>query len=344
MVQEKDKNPIVFFSWQSDLDAKTNRNIIGDCIKDICKKNNLLYDEATKDRCGSPDIARSIEEKIRLADIFVADVTVINAESQSKPTPNPNVLFELGIAQAILGWERIILIVNTAYVAIESLPFDIDKHRAIPYSLAPQCAQKLSNKQRMNLLYDTLKKGILSIIKANPLKEILKRNRTKQIQYNKDYEKLENLLDYFFFDSIQEFCENGPKDVDKYMLLFQKHLAIEVKNPSFIFYDKELEALIKDIHSALNKCIPSNAPYRFNSDRTGLVWEIPFDVFPSNDEGKLFHSAVSACRKLEKLIRRLAHIVHERYPGIDLDVKSGMNSTDFLEELFPNPSTRHPKK
>ena len=301
MTQEKDKNPIVFFSWQSDLDAKTNRNIIGDCIKDICKKNNLLYDEATKDRCGSPDIARSIEEKIRLADIFVADVTVINAESQSKPTPNPNVLFELGIAQATLGWDRIILIVNTAYVAIESLPFDIDKHRAISYSLAPQCAQKLSNKQRMNLLYDTLKKGILSIIKANPLKEILKRNRAKQIQYNKDYEKLENLLDYFFFDSIQEFCENGPKDVDKYMLLFQKHLAIEVKNPSFIFYDKELEALIKDIHSALNKCIPSNAPYRFNSDRTGLVWEIPFDVFPVKRRRKIVSFSSIRLQKIRKI-------------------------------------------
>ena len=119
----QNKKDIVFFSWQSDLDAKTNRNVIGDCIKIICKRNNLLYDEGTKDRCGSPDIARSIEEKIKSADIFIADVTIINAESQAKPTPNPNVLFELGIAQAILGWERIILIVNTAYAPIDKLQF-----------------------------------------------------------------------------------------------------------------------------------------------------------------------------------------------------------------------------
>lgn len=341
---EQDKKAIIFFSWQSDLDAKTNRNVIGDCIKDICKKNNLSYDEATKNRCGSPDIARSIEEKIRSADIFIADVTTINTDNQTKPTPNPNVLFELGIAQALLGWERIILIVNTAYAPVEALPFDIDKHRAMSYSLSPLSAEKSSNREKTKQLYEPLKTGILSIIKTNPLKEILKGDHSKQIQYNKDYEKLENLLDYFFFDSIQEFCENGPKDVGKYMLLFQKHLDQEVKNPSFIFYDKELEALIKDIHSTLNKCIPPSAPYRFNSIKTDLTWEIPFDIFPSKDEEKLFHSAVSACRKLEKLIRRLAHIVYERYPGIDLDVKSEMNSTDFLEELFPNPSTRHPKK
>ena len=135
MQNEQDK-PIVFFSWQSDLDAKTNRNVIGDCIKDICKKNNLSYDEATKNRCGSPDIARSIEEKIKPANIFIADVTTINADNQTKTTPNPNVLFELGIAQAVLGWERIILIVNTAYAPVETLPFDIDKHRAMSYSLS----------------------------------------------------------------------------------------------------------------------------------------------------------------------------------------------------------------
>ena len=326
--------PIVFFSWQSDLDAKTNRNVISDCLRDICKKNSLIFDEATNERCGSPDIASTIEEKIRGADIFVADVTIINAGTTSKTTPNPNVLFELGIAQATLGWDRIILIANTACAPINDLPFDIKSHRVLNYSLSAQDAMGLSNKQKTTRIYESLKIGILSILEKNPLKEILKGNNQKQIQYNKDYEKLENLLDYFLFDSIQDFCEDGPKNVSKYMLLFQKHLAQEVKKPSFIFYDKELEALTKDIHNTLNKCIPSNAPYRFNSDQTCLTWEIPFDVFPSKDDEKLFYSAVSACRKLDELIRRLAQIVHERYPEINLDVKSGLNASDFLKELF----------
>lgn len=334
MKQSKETFPIVFFSWQSDTSAKTNRNVISDCLRDICKKNNLIFDEATAERCGSPDIARTIEEKIRSADIFIADATIINTETKSKPTPNPNVLFELGIAQAILGWDRIILIVNTAYAPINELPFDIKSHRALNYSLSTQDAEDLSNKKKSMLIYDSLKNGIFSILDKNPLKEFLKGNNPKQIQYNKDYEKLENLLDYFRFDSIQNFCEDGPKDVGKYMLLFQKHLAQEVKKPSFIFYDKELEALIKDIHSTLNKCIPSSAPYRYNSDQTSLTWEIPFDVFPSKDDEKLFYSAVSACRKLDELIRRLAHIVHERYPEINLDVKSGLDASNFLKELF----------
>lgn len=333
-MQPEQGKPIVFFSWQSDIDAKTNRNVISDCLRDICKKNSLIFDEATNERCGSPDIASTIEEKIRGADIFVADVTIINAGTTSKTTPNPNVLFELGIAQATLGWDRIILIVNTAYAPISDLPFDIKSHRALSYSLNSQDAASLSNKQKTTRMYEPLKNGVLSILNKDPLKEILKGNNPKQIQYNKDYKKLEDLLDYFHFDSIQDFCEDGPKDVGKYMLLFQKHLAQEIKKPSFIFYDKELEALIKDIHSTLNKCIPLGAPYRFNSDQTSLTWEIPFDVFPSKDDEKLFYSAVSACRKLDELIRRLAQIVHERYPEINLDEKSGLNASDFLKELF----------
>lgn len=334
-MQPEQGKPIVFFSWQSDIDAKTNRNVISDCLRDICKKNSLIFDEATNERCGSPDIASTIEEKIRGADIFVADVTIINAGTASKTTPNPNVLFELGIAQATLGWDRIILIVNTAYAPISDLPFDIKNHRVLNYCLNSQDTESLSNKQKTTRIYESLKIGILSILDKNPLKEILKGNNQKQIQYNKDYEKLENLLDYFHFDSIQDFCEDGPKDVGKYMLLFQKHLAQEVKKPSFIFYDKELEALIKDIHSTLNKCIPSSAPYRYNSDQTSLTWEIPFDVFLTKDDEKLFYSAVAACKKLDELIRRLANIVHERYPELNLDVKSGIHASDFLEELFP---------
>ena len=199
---------------------------------------------------------------------------------------------------------------------------------------SPQDIQGSNYKQRLKSLQASVETAILSIIKNNPLKEILKGDNPEQTQYNKDYEKLENLLDYFLFDSIQEFCENGPKNVGKYMLLFQMHLNQEVKNPTFIFYDKGLEATLKGIHQTLNKCIPANAPYRLDSDRTGYTWEIPFDVFPSKYDENLFHSATDACKKLDELIRQLTHIVHERYLGINLDVKSGTNHSEFLRELF----------
>ncbi|SHK89628.1 TIR domain-containing protein [Fibrobacter sp. UWB12] len=334
-MQPKQSKPIVFFSWQSDIGAKTNRNVISNCLRDICKKNSLIFDEATAERCGSPDIASTIEEKIRNADIFVADVTIINAGAASKTTPNPNVLFELGIAQATLGWDRIILIVNTAYAPISNLPFDIRSHRALSYSLNFQDAESLTNKQKTLRIYEQLNNGILSILDKNPQKEILKRNHSKDIQHNRDANKLERLLNYFFFSELQSFCENGPKYVSNEIINFQQQLNIEIKDPLFIFFDKELETLILNINEALNKSIPLDAPYIYNPSTKKLVWNIPMDVFKSTEDEKKFHVASASCLKLGELIKKLVKIIHERYQEIDINETNERAFKFWHESVFP---------
>jgi len=59
--------------------------------------------------------------------------------------PNPNVLIELGYAAKALGWDRLILVLNTAYGPPDELPFDL-KHRRFPltYSVTSQTKDKLS--------------------------------------------------------------------------------------------------------------------------------------------------------------------------------------------------------
>lgn len=79
---------------------------------------------------GSPNISKSIFDKIFVSDIFVCDVTTINgnAPSELRRTPNPNVLIELGYAAATLGWERILMVHHKHYGQFPSdLPFDIDR-------------------------------------------------------------------------------------------------------------------------------------------------------------------------------------------------------------------------
>lgn len=135
---------IVFYSWQSDLDAKFNRNLIEDALeralkaikKDEATKIEPVLDRDTSGVGGSPAITDTIFGKIAAADVFVADVSVINADSKERKTPNPNVLLELGYAVSQLGWDRILLIQNTAYGEPEALPFDLRGRRVIAYSSA----------------------------------------------------------------------------------------------------------------------------------------------------------------------------------------------------------------
>lgn len=98
-------------------------------------------DRDTQGLAGAPDIGDSIYEKIDNADIFIADVTIINQDYAGRKTPNPNVLIELGYAIKALGWDRIILLYNKDFGEIEELPFDINHRRMTSFSLEG-CGEK----------------------------------------------------------------------------------------------------------------------------------------------------------------------------------------------------------
>lgn len=138
---------VVFYSWQSDLPSRGNRGFINDAlaraIKSIAADDDAalepVLDRDTANVEGTPDIAHSILAKISAADVFVADVSIVNTGS-SRPSPNPNVLVELGYAAAELGWENVILVQNTAFGGPELLPFDLRGRRVITYSLDAETA------------------------------------------------------------------------------------------------------------------------------------------------------------------------------------------------------------
>lgn len=136
---EKAKS-IIFYSWQSDL--KPNRNFIEQALKNAVKaiSNDAslqiepVFDRDTRDIPGSPDITKTIFEKIERAKVIVCDVSIIN-RGATRLTPNPNVVAEWGYALGVLGEKRIITVLNTAYGKQEDLPFDLRHRRAIGYCM-----------------------------------------------------------------------------------------------------------------------------------------------------------------------------------------------------------------
>ena len=114
----------IFYSWQNSV--KPNRNYIQAALEEAIKDQpDFSIDYATRDVKGSPDIAETILEKIKNCDIFLADVSIINPDSEDKKTSNPNVMYELGYAAAIKGYENIILVASRETTDTKELPFDI---------------------------------------------------------------------------------------------------------------------------------------------------------------------------------------------------------------------------
>jgi hypothetical protein len=173
----------VFYSWQSDLDNKTNRFFIGAALEGavtLLKRDGLevapRIDQDARDCPGAPDIATELFRKITACRVFVADVSIINGgafvglggkkfvglskegavykhrqEKPCRPTPNPNVMIELGFAAHALTWDRVICVVNEACGKIETLPFDIRSRGMVKYYLLPTTPVEERKQKRTNL-------------------------------------------------------------------------------------------------------------------------------------------------------------------------------------------------
>jgi len=172
----------VFYSWQSDLHNSIKRGFIQDALERAAKairqddsiKVEPVIDRDTAGVPGSPDIANTIFEKIEGSQVFACDVSIINGDDKARPTPNPNVLIELGYSYKALTSERILMIMNTAFGEPKLLPFDLSKKRVITYQLAPkeeakaavrkELVQKLENALRtiVSRMDDVLVRGEIS--------------------------------------------------------------------------------------------------------------------------------------------------------------------------------------
>ncbi len=151
----------VFWAWQSDTPGKIGRHFVRDALlaaiaqlkseievvepieREALEAMDLDHDR--KGVPGSPDLARTILEKIEAAAVFVADVTPVgivplpdDSSKRPKRLINSNVAIELGYALRNLGDRSLLMVMNTHYGDRTDLPFDV-AHKGGPlmYDLAP---------------------------------------------------------------------------------------------------------------------------------------------------------------------------------------------------------------
>ncbi len=150
----------VFFSWQSDIDNKFNRNFIEDALEKAIKQINeekhinLVLDKDTANRTGSPDIVNSILEKIDNATLIVSDVSIIDTlTTKSKYIVNSNIMFELGYAMSSLSDSRVLMVMNKAFGDEKQLPFDLGLKRQISYYIDKTSTLEKRKEEKHNLIH-----------------------------------------------------------------------------------------------------------------------------------------------------------------------------------------------
>jgi len=155
-------NITVFYAWQSDSPSATNRGFIRRAAESACERITadvsnpwtVSIDADTQNVPGMCDIPNEILEKISKSSIFLADLTFVGSvggDSDQKPTPNPNVLFELGYAAKCLGFERLVGVINEVSGAVDGQIFDIKRRSSIKYRLSTEDTPSTIERRRKRL-------------------------------------------------------------------------------------------------------------------------------------------------------------------------------------------------
>lgn len=169
--------PTVFYAWQNDRPRANNRDHIHAAASEAVRRtgqgmrveDSPRLDHDTLNESGTPAISETIFQKIKYSAVLVADVTFCadvrdDAGEIKKRLPNPNVMIELGFAAAIMGWQRIILVMNKHYGSPEWLPFDLKNHRfPITYELGPNSKK---GPQILGELVEDIEKAVLDCLMA----------------------------------------------------------------------------------------------------------------------------------------------------------------------------------
>ena len=178
----------VFWSWQGDHPGKISRHFVRDAldaaIKELNEDPNILepdreveLDHDRKGVPGSPDLARTILDKISKCSVFVADVTPVGAVDDEPPIVRPakrlinsNVAIELGFALGSFGDSCLIMLMNEHYGTRTDLPFDL-AHKAGPivYRLAPDAIKEKAETAKRDLT-NKLKIALREILDSAQLK------------------------------------------------------------------------------------------------------------------------------------------------------------------------------
>lgn len=320
------RRPIrIFFSWQSDLAQGPTTRAIRAALRaassEIESKHpvDIVLEEATSNTPGSPYIPYELAEKIRKSDIFVADITTIERlgeERGRKSLPNPNVIFELGVASAQVGWSRIIMLFNQGLAELDDLPFDFDRHRISPFTM-PEGQEKAG----AGAVRALLEAAISRIIIDNPKRpRELEGQSDQEIKHARDLENIRWFMRHINTGYLDQHIQDIPNYLNWPAVFIFDMIDNIFRSSDFQLYDQDVYAAIKALHDSLETTVSYQGHYRETSNpRKQVFGQRGLDFITTPGEEEAIEAINLARIELQKSMKELIALLRERYLEINLD-------------------------
>lgn len=211
----KDNKPVIFYSWQSDH-TKTRYFIetaLRAAIENLAENPDIelapRFDKDTQGKVGSINIPTTIRKKIDSADVFVADMTLVDKGESGRAMVNQNVMYELGYAAGKLSDEATVVLLNSDLGDKGLLPFDIAQNRVVDFSLTNDKKGEKLTKTLEDILSEHLQdiKAKLEVIDAESAKDKL----TQAIEDGKPARRLAEAYFTDLYDKINQLYPGRHK-------------------------------------------------------------------------------------------------------------------------------------
>lgn len=330
----------IFYAWQSKLDPKVTRQVIGNALE-VARKAagsasniEMTIDRATRGEPGSPGIADTILEKIRASDLVVADVTPGLCQApggDDHSASNPNVCVEVGYAASVLGWSRIILCSNTAFGSTEqAVPFDL-RHRKVnefflpptgadgtPSPLSSRKAKKEARHTLAEVVCETAK--LVASGKAPKPVDVFD-DPHAPLRREQDLQQLQHLFRWIHPPTVRFFADK------LYFARFDRvggwlceGVLIACDDPGFHLHDAELSVAVERYRVACNRCTSDTAHMdEVVRNNPRLLFYQRRGGQPDAKVREIDEQHAEAATDLGEALKTLLHLVKHRDPTVDWD-------------------------
>ncbi|QKG51839.1 hypothetical protein [Hymenobacter sp. BRD67] len=328
----------IFYSWQSDSPKETNQQAIRLALRDAADQleqaatepKTLTIDEATRGTSGSPNIPQTIFSKIDTCDAFVCDLTTIAISAGGKAIANPNVLIELGYAVATLGWERIVLLFNKQHGNFPiDLPFDVDRHRASPFTI-----QDRKDKAGKADLVSVLQTALNEIITQVPLRPAERKIMSPaQQERAADVRVLTSTLETINIADFDHFLDEFPERLPKSVFYYREAFLRVVERSTFFLYNRILLSKLEVFKKNWGKSLNYAQHYYPDAHTDFYKYHIPGDAFPSEKSRKDFTHLTRHRTILQKSFRELLDYVRLNYLEVNVNELSDQALANYRDYL-----------
>ena len=325
------KDLVIFYCWQDHLNKKTHRFLIRDAINAAIRRLQdelpedvdcvLRQDSDTSGRSGSVEIANTILQKISSSSVIIGDVTPVLYDDTNKYSyPNPNVMLELGYGARAVGWNKVILVFNTAgtkgTTTPESMPFDIRHRRLTPYACSGESQKAQAAKELEGSLVVALR-AVLEEIGRGIFDPSLGDAALRRTQ---DVKLLRQLMRSIHRTTMDRIIERGTvSNVHYDGLLFWESFTAMMDSSHFRFHDKTLEGLAWKLHNVWGTAIGLGSEVLSPGNYPGTYVLLPEERWTTKYERKV-RAMGRAYASMPAALKAFLNHVHTKYPELDLDV------------------------